>query len=193
MGSVAKKGLQQYLGQLQKRPLRTKVLTAGVLSAISDIVAQKRSGIQKLQLKRTFTQSEIFGAAYLGPFGHFYHMMLDKIFKGKKDTKTVAKKGLLRCFKSCRLKWTNYLRPDVKRGLLLNYEEKMVIDLHAQLGNRWSKIASHLPGRTDNDIKNHGLDWVGFDTKNVYSIIMELQEKSNWTEKSSVFSFIDKK
>ncbi|KAH7851912.1 hypothetical protein Vadar_018250 [Vaccinium darrowii] len=63
--------------------------------------------------------------------------------------------GLLRCGKSCRLRWTNYLRPDVKRGLLSDHEEKMVIDLHAQLGNRWSKIASHLPGRTDNEIKNH--------------------------------------
>ncbi|EPS58402.1 hypothetical protein M569_16412, partial [Genlisea aurea] len=63
--------------------------------------------------------------------------------------------GLLRCGKSCRLRWTNYLRPDVKRGLLSEEEEKMVIDLHAQLGNRWSKIASHLPGRTDNEIKNH--------------------------------------
>ncbi|KAL8161181.1 hypothetical protein V2J09_012670 [Rumex salicifolius] len=63
--------------------------------------------------------------------------------------------GLLRCGKSCRLRWTNYLRPDLKRGLLSEYEEKMVIDLHAKLGNRWSKIASHLPGRTDNEIKNH--------------------------------------
>ncbi|XP_050229069.1 transcription factor MYB20 [Mercurialis annua] len=63
--------------------------------------------------------------------------------------------GLLRCGKSCRLRWTNYLRPDLKRGLLSEFEEKMVIDLHAQLGNRWSKIASHLPGRTDNEIKNH--------------------------------------
>ncbi|KAF5737810.1 Myb domain protein 20 [Tripterygium wilfordii] len=63
--------------------------------------------------------------------------------------------GLLRCGKSCRLRWTNYLRPDLKRGLLSDYEEQMVIDLHAQLGNRWSKIASHLPGRTDNEIKNH--------------------------------------
>ncbi|XP_076951468.1 uncharacterized protein LOC143624849 [Bidens hawaiensis] len=63
--------------------------------------------------------------------------------------------GLLRCGKSCRLRWTNYLRPDLKRGLLSEYEEKMVIDLHAQLGNRWSKIASSLPGRTDNEIKNH--------------------------------------
>ncbi|KAK8614821.1 hypothetical protein V6N13_068611 [Hibiscus sabdariffa] len=63
--------------------------------------------------------------------------------------------GLLRCGKSCRLRWTNYLRPDLKRGLLSEDEEQMVIDLHAQLGNRWSKIASHLPGRTDNEIKNH--------------------------------------
>ncbi|XP_078444746.1 transcription factor MYB20-like [Wolffia australiana] len=63
--------------------------------------------------------------------------------------------GLLRCGKSCRLRWTNYLRPDLKRGLLSEDEEKMVIDLHAKLGNRWSKIASCLPGRTDNEIKNH--------------------------------------
>ncbi|GAV76692.1 Myb_DNA-binding domain-containing protein [Cephalotus follicularis] len=63
--------------------------------------------------------------------------------------------GLLRCGKSCRLRWTNYLRPDLKRGLLSEHEEQLVIDLHSQIGNRWSKIASHLPGRTDNEIKNH--------------------------------------
>ncbi|KAM0834216.1 hypothetical protein ACQ4PT_063729 [Festuca glaucescens] len=63
--------------------------------------------------------------------------------------------GLLRCGKSCRLRWTNYLRPDLKRGLLSDDEEKLVIDLHAELGNRWSKIAARLPGRTDNEIKNH--------------------------------------
>ncbi|EXB86983.1 Protein ODORANT1 [Morus notabilis] len=63
--------------------------------------------------------------------------------------------GLRRCGKSCRLRWTNYLRPDLKRGLLNEAEEQLVIDLHAHLGNRWSKIAAKLPGRTDNEIKNH--------------------------------------
>ena len=45
--------------------------------------------------------------------------------------------GLRRCGKSCRLRWTNYLRPDLKRGLLTEAEEQLVIDLHARLGNRF--------------------------------------------------------
>ncbi|KAL9227074.1 hypothetical protein vseg_002811 [Gypsophila vaccaria] len=65
-----------------------------------------------------------------------------------------AKAGLLRCGKSCRLRWVNYLSPDVKRGNFTPQEESMIIKLHAEHGNKWSRIASHLPGRTDNEIKN---------------------------------------
>ncbi|KAM0953893.1 putative transcription factor MYB-HB-like family [Dioscorea sansibarensis] len=63
--------------------------------------------------------------------------------------------GLMRCSKSCRLRWTNYLRPGIKRGNFTPHEERMIIHLQALLGNRWAAIASYLPQRTDNDIKNY--------------------------------------
>ncbi|XP_058226284.1 transcription factor MYB16-like [Rhododendron vialii] len=66
-----------------------------------------------------------------------------------------TKAGLERCGKSCRLRWTNYLRPDIKRGKFSLEEEQTIIQLHALLGNRWSAIATHLPKRTDNEIKNY--------------------------------------
>ncbi|KAK4423723.1 Transcription factor [Sesamum alatum] len=66
-----------------------------------------------------------------------------------------SKAGLQRCGKSCRLRWKNYLRPDIKRGNFSIQEEQTIIQLHALLGNRWSTIAAHLPKRTDNEIKNY--------------------------------------
>ncbi|CAJ2631291.1 unnamed protein product [Trifolium pratense] len=63
--------------------------------------------------------------------------------------------GLLRCGKSCRLRWMNYLRPDIKRGNITPDEDDLIIRMHSLLGNRWSLIAGRLPGRTDNEIKNY--------------------------------------
>lgn len=62
---------------------------------------------------------------------------------------------LFRCGKSCRLRWANHLRPNLKKEAFTPEEERLIIQLHAKLGNKWSRMAIHLPGRTDNEIKNY--------------------------------------
>ncbi|CAK7336404.1 unnamed protein product [Dovyalis caffra] len=63
--------------------------------------------------------------------------------------------GLFRCGKSCRLRWANHLRPNLKKGSFTQEEEQLIIELHAKMGNKWARMAAHLPGRTDNEIKNY--------------------------------------
>ncbi|XP_020592623.1 transcription factor MYB48-like [Phalaenopsis equestris] len=63
--------------------------------------------------------------------------------------------GLQRCGKSCRLRWANHLRPNLKKGSFSPEEEALILYLHSQLGNKWARMAAHLPGRTDNEIKNY--------------------------------------
>ncbi|XP_020224113.1 transcription factor MYB41 [Cajanus cajan] len=85
------------------------------------------------------------------------HKLIDYIQKhGHGKWRTLPKNaGLKRCGKSCRLRWANYLRPDIKRGRFSFEEEEAIIQLHSVLGNKWSTIAANLPGRTDNEIKNY--------------------------------------
>ncbi|KAM0051116.1 putative transcription factor MYB-HB-like family [Helianthus debilis subsp. tardiflorus] len=63
--------------------------------------------------------------------------------------------GLSRSGKSCRLRWMNYLKPNIKRGNFSKEEEEIILHSHSVLGNKWSAIASKLPGRTDSEVKNY--------------------------------------
>ncbi|XP_057956273.1 transcription factor MYB59 [Malania oleifera] len=72
-----------------------------------------------------------------------------------RSTMGFHRKGLKRTGKSCRLRWVNYLHPGLKRGKMTPHEERLILELHAKWGNRWSRIARKLPGRTDNEIKNY--------------------------------------
>lgn len=63
--------------------------------------------------------------------------------------------GLSRCGKSCRLRWANHLRPNLKKGAFTPEEEQLIVELHSKMGNKWARMAAHLPGRTDNEIKNY--------------------------------------
>ncbi|CAN6926416.1 unnamed protein product [Brassica oleracea] len=75
---------------------------------------------------------------------------------GEGNWNTVQKHtSLARCGKSCRLRWANHLRPNLKKGAFSKEEEQLIVEMHARMGNKWAQMAEHLPGRTDNEIKNY--------------------------------------
>ncbi|XP_054781141.1 transcription factor MYB3-like [Prosopis cineraria] len=103
---------------------------------------------------------------------------------GAKRWKSIASKaGLNRCGKSCRLRWLNYLRPNIKRGNISDQEEDLILRLHKLLGNRWSLIAGRLPGRTDNEIKNY---WNSHLSKKIKQIEEHSSGSSKREEKQEV-------
>ncbi|CAH8356724.1 unnamed protein product [Eruca vesicaria subsp. sativa] len=75
---------------------------------------------------------------------------------GEGNWNTVQKHtSLARCGKSCRLRWANHLRPNLKKGAFSKEEEQLIVEMHAKMGNKWAQMAEYLPGRTDNEIKNY--------------------------------------
>lgn len=87
--------------------------------------------------------------------------------------------GLNRSGKSCRLRWMDYLRPNIKRGNISTDEDELIIRLHRLLGNRWSLIAGRLPGRTGNEIKNY---WNTYLKKKIGTLNKRDRIEANVTE-----------
>ncbi|XP_047975969.1 transcription factor MYB98-like [Salvia hispanica] len=95
---------------------------------------------------------------YKGPWTKTEDRKLDSLVMqyGNKKWASVAKHMPRRIGKQCRERWHNNLRPNISKSVVWSDEEELkIIEGHKIFGNRWSQIAKFLPGRSENDVKNH--------------------------------------
>lgn len=57
--------------------------------------------------------------------------------------------------RQCRERYVRHLDPKRKKGEWSEQEEAILIGMHESYGNKWASISKELPGRSDNDVKNH--------------------------------------
>lgn len=73
---------------------------------------------------------------------------------GKKKWSEIAALIPGRIGKQCRERWLNHLDPTIKKGPFSEEEMRILMEMHAEHGTKWSEIAKHLPGRSENTLKN---------------------------------------
>lgn len=130
MGEVLNEAGRKYLYALRTHPLRTKALTAGCITGCSQAAAQKIGGTKKLDYRR-IALAFLYGLIYSGPFGHFFHKLMDYLFNRRQDGSTIVKKvALEQAFSG---PWNNFLFM-LYYGLILE-------------GRPWSSVKSKI--RTD--------------------------------------------
>ncbi|ETL82578.1 hypothetical protein L917_17274 [Phytophthora nicotianae] len=75
------------------------------------------------------------------------------VAEGKKNWGQVASLIPGRTSKQCRERWCNHLDPNINKGSYTEDEDKIIVEMQAKLGNRWSIIAQQLKGRTEDAVK----------------------------------------
>ncbi|CAO2825324.1 unnamed protein product [Amaranthus hypochondriacus] len=121
--------------------LQTFVSTLNTMNYSYDVTTSNHAGVVK---KGLWSEEE----------DELLYKCIEKYGEG--NWKRIPKRaGLKRCRKSCRWRWLNYLKPNIKRGEFSENEVELITKLHKLHGNRWSIIAARLPGRTINDVKNY--------------------------------------
>jgi hypothetical protein len=81
---------QAYLLQLQKNPLRTKMLTSGVLSGLQELLASWIAhdvGKHGHYFSSRIPKMSLYGMFISAPLGHFLIGILQKIFAGRTSLK----------------------------------------------------------------------------------------------------------
>jgi hypothetical protein len=81
-------------------------------------------------------------------------IIINCIQEGITKWSEIASRVTGRVGKQCRERWLNQLDPTIKKGDWSLEEDRIMIATQEILGNKWSKIAKLLPGRTENSVKN---------------------------------------
>ncbi|KAI3813144.1 hypothetical protein L1987_17860 [Smallanthus sonchifolius] len=86
----------------------------------------------------------------------FFRLLVQLVEQyGESSWARIAEKLPLRIGKQCRDRWHNCLRPNIMKNSWYEEDDKSLISLHKKFGNKWADIARNMPGRSENNIKNH--------------------------------------